>query len=78
MNQKLLRKLEKLAALTRQELSHFIQTKGYFDSDWGCSCLVCSWVLEKVLKAHGINAKLCIGNYEFLLSRFCNGKRSYC
>ncbi len=64
MKKKLLRKLERLAALTRQELSQFIQDKGCFDDDWGCSCLVCSWVLEKVLKAHGVDAKLCIGEYD--------------
>lgn len=64
MNKKLLRKIEKLAALTRQELTQFVKSVEDFDDDWACSCLVCSWVLEKVLKAHGIKAELCIGKYD--------------
>ncbi len=64
MNKKLLRKLERLAALTRRELSDFVLSKDCFELDWSCSCLVCSWVLEKVLKAHGFKAELCIGKYD--------------
>lgn len=70
MNKRLLRKLERLAALTRRELSDFVLSKDCFEPDWACSCLVCSWVLEKVLKAHGIKAELCIGTYDHFCHAF--------
>lgn len=55
----------KLAKITRQELEPFIMNhRASFDKDWGCSCLVCSWVLHRVLKKFGIQAKLCDGKYD--------------
>lgn len=57
-------RIRHLANVTRQELSSFIQNSHCFDTDWGCSCLVCSWLLEKVLKAHGLDCKLCVGDWN--------------
>lgn len=65
MNKKAIRKIQRLAALTRHELHKFISVHyDVFDYDWACSCLVCAWALEKILKAHGFKAELCIGEYD--------------
>lgn len=58
------RKTRHIAKVTRHELTEFVQSNNYFDTDWGCSCLVCSWLLEKVFKAHGIDCELCIGEWD--------------
>jgi hypothetical protein len=62
--------IKEIASLTRQELSPFIQNNAWFDDDWACSCLVCSWVLNQILKLHGIKSELCIGNYNYSTHAF--------
>jgi hypothetical protein len=70
MNANQLFKLRELAALTRQELSQFVQRNEDFDDDWCGSCLLCSWVLNKVLRAHGFNSELCVGTYDKICHAF--------
>lgn len=57
-------KAMEIAAMTRKELSGFIPTHECFYDDWSCSCLVCSWVLDRILKAFGIKSELCIGEFD--------------
>ena len=66
-----LRGVEEIASLTRQELSSFILShQQSFDDDWACSCLVCSWVLNQVLRSYGIKSELCIGRYDGISHAF--------
>lgn len=65
------RKIRWLAKITRQELTGFIQNTECFNSkNWKRSCLVCSWLLERVYKAHGVDSKLCIGIWKYASHAF--------
>ncbi len=63
--------IKEIASLTRQELAPFIQeNNNQFTDDWCCSCLVCSWVLNQILRMCGIKSELCIGSYSYSIHAF--------
>ena len=57
-------KIEYIAKVVRKELIDFVQSKIYFRPNWSGSCLICSWVLDRVYREFGIDSNLCIGRYD--------------
>lgn len=65
--------VEEIASLTRQELSDFViegAKSETFDNNWRGTCLICSWVLNQVLRSYGIKSELCIGRYDGISHAF--------
>lgn len=51
-----------IASITRQELHPLIRK--IFSSDWGGSCAICSWQLNKVFKHCGYKSEFVVGFFK--------------